>query len=212
MVVGFIPKQLREDKFSPTGQWLCFLGMSANHKGWTLIHPLTGTETTVRTAQFHDTLMLHDWKIQHQHEPDVLDAQTFDIEIEQTPESDFDPPLSPQHANQPPPSAREDSLEEAPPLPRRSARLATTVGTSSGGITSSPNSTYYSDLLSKQHEDQSVFLTTHMNTQELSVNLHSSSLKALLMTANTSLPPEPSTVKEALSGPHAEEWKKNNGH
>ena len=62
MAVGYEPKPLRDNKFSSPGKWLCFMGMSENHKGWILIDPVSKKEQIVRSAKFYDGFTLAWWR------------------------------------------------------------------------------------------------------------------------------------------------------
>ena len=224
MAIGFIPKLLRDTKFSLPGRWLCFLGMSENHKGWRLIDPKTSELTVVRSARFRDDLTLHAWKIQEKLQPEELDAQTFEVlaETEDVPDDDLSNPNPPNPslektilADDSQPLHEHDDIVDDDPIVRRSSRLSEQMQSSQQGGTSSssqtstmddiPSSKYYQDLL----RDQSVFLTvTQDEASSHELNLYSTNLHALVAQASTSLPPEPTSAKEALSGPYAEDWKK----
>ena len=111
-------------------------------------------------------------------------------------------------------------MAETHDAPRRSTRSTTQQGVPSKGEASSskdisttrPNqdelvkepTTHFQDLL----KSQEVYLTiSNDNNGHSSADFYSPSLRALL-SISSKLPPEPSTVKDALSGAHAEEWKK----
>jgi len=258
-VNGFIPKALRENKFSPSAKSLLFLGMSDNHKGWVLYNPSTRTYEVVRSAKFHDEIMFS--PLPPSIEVDAMDGYTFDVEI--------DPPLEPSddsfpHDHEGPSRATYDNdahdddvhssmdegedttcdhdgdspldltegldtmaEEEEEVQPRRSSRLANkqpSPSTSKGEawIPSLPpgeedvSPTYFRDLLNaqleatnneKEQEFSALSITTRDLTNEVIYDHYATSLKALL-TNTKNLPMEPSTVKEALNGPHATEWKK----
>jgi hypothetical protein len=248
MAIGYTPKIKRDNKFSNTGRWLCFLGMSSNRKGWLLVDPRTSGEVIVRSARFHDTFMLSDWKEQQRIKPHEVDAHMFDVisndPAEQQPTlqpaheiiqgDDLDGSHDPQVTSGPNHNNNQDSecdspldlcdeledMAETHVAPRRSTRSSTHQGAPSKGEASSskdtsttqPNqdelvkepTTRFQDLL----KSQEVYLTiTNDNNGHSSSEFYSPSLKALV-TMSSELPPEPSTVKDALSGVHAEEWKR----
>ena len=72
-VNGFIPKALRDNKFSPSAKPLVFLGMSDNHKGWVLYDP----PIDHISAKFHDDIMYA--PIAPSTQVDATDGYTFDV-------------------------------------------------------------------------------------------------------------------------------------
>ena len=246
-VNGFIPKALRDNKFSPSGQPLVFLGMSDNHKGWVLYNPIRRTYEVVRTAKFHDDVM--HFPIPPSNQVDSMDGYTFDVEDTLPPEPCDDVFPSMESNTKTPIHEGEEKLlnegttnvdhldltegletmveEEEEPPPRRSSRLTKplTSPSPSKGEKWIPNlppgeedvsPTYFRDLLGAQmpslnqeteNEFSALTITTSDHTSEVIYDQFATSLKALITTTKT-LPKEPSTVKEALNGPHANDWKK----
>ena len=80
MAVGFIPKILRDSKFHPSVELLCFLGMSDNHKGWFLVDMLTHDRVVVRSGKLRDDVMYTTWKRRHHQGQDLMGIHMFDVE------------------------------------------------------------------------------------------------------------------------------------
>ena len=94
MAIGYLPKVHRDNKFAPNGEWLCFLGMSENHKGRLLVQPGTLQHTVVRSAIFYDDLTLDDWRKKEQLPPLPHDDENFTIQAttKSTPTEEADAP------------------------------------------------------------------------------------------------------------------------
>ena len=63
LAIGYVPKPYRLHKFTNPGKWLLFLSMSERHKGWILVDPHTYKETHVRSAKFHQSMIVKWWKL-----------------------------------------------------------------------------------------------------------------------------------------------------
>ena len=214
MAVVYVVKEKRR-KGDFRGVWGMFVGISTSPKGWHFWLPETGVFQVARDAIFFEEMTLAAWQQLDSMEritpsftfmPHVTDVFEGDVASQGGEEENDGQPQYPM-ANG---GGAVGSRGEGSGDDRRTG-LDVLLGSSVAvASTTTPPSSFTSTIQASELRGEEImcFTAAIVDARQELIELYGNTLSCFVAATAHELPPEPSSIHEALSGPFAAEWRK----
>ncbi|CAI7729743.1 unnamed protein product [Closterium sp. NIES-53] len=232
MCMALVPKHLRHNKLDAKAIWAVHLGMAQNSKGWLLWDPFTKKFLVSRDCKFMENLMYKDWKAENEAKIGMRFGEVKSSGLEHV-----EPPLELSSSSTTTRQSSlvngggeaKDAEEEEEEVQQVSERAPTLPSrtTSAPRIRVTPQQRQGLHVPAAEEEGRGkrrIFAPNRLTCDALGKPAKSALAGAALIVGDdeesdydecpfvffspVEMPGEPATLKEALEGSDAEEWKK----